>query len=163
MGLLNYTGEVAAVVNALRDFYQKSQLEMDRVLKDQGVSLARFRLLAFIKHAAPTRSVDVAEAFAYAPRTVTEALDGLERAGLIARRASPDDRRAKLIELTAEGEAALVQAEPEARRFVEDVFTALDDGEKATLAALVGKINARLSDLASARAALKCEKSAEDQ
>jgi DNA-binding MarR family transcriptional regulator len=142
---------------ALRDFYAKSQLEMDRLLKAQGMSLSRVRLLGFIAEAGQTRSVDVADAFGFAPRTVTEALDGLERAGLIVRRASVEDRRSKVIELTPEGREALALARPAARRFVQEVFVALDDAEQASLAALVGKLTERLDLLASAR-----EKSAPD-
>lgn len=142
---------------ALRDFYAKSQREMDRLLKAQGVSISQVRLLRFISEAGQTRSVDVADAFGYAPRTVTEALDGLERAGLIARRASVEDRRSKVIELTPSGHAALALAGPAARQFVDEVFVALDASEQASLAALVGKLTERLDALASAR-----ERSASD-
>ncbi|MDO6412944.1 MarR family transcriptional regulator [Sphingomonas sp. BIUV-7] len=133
------------------------------MLKVQGLSLSRVRLLRFIAQAGQTRSVDVAEAFGYAPRTVTEALDGLERAGLIARRASVEDRRSKVIELSESGEAALALAAPVARRFVEDVFTALDEGEQDVLAALVERLTARLDQLASDRLAAKAPKAGPDQ
>ncbi|QJU58746.1 MarR family transcriptional regulator [Sphingomonas sp. AP4-R1] len=131
----------------------KSQLEMDRMLKAQGhgLSLPRLRLLGFIAEKGQTRSVDVAEAFGFAPRTVTEALDGLEKAGLIGRTASATDRRAKLIALTDAGRAALDASEPAVKRFVDQVFTALDASEKSALAGLLTKLTDRLDTLAAER------------
>lgn len=149
MGLRNKF-DVGGLGHALRDFYAKSQLEMDRMLKAQGhgLSLPRLRLLGFIAEKGQTRSVDVAEAFGFAPRTVTEALDGLEKVGLIERKASATDRRAKLIELTDAGRAALDASEPAVQRFVDEVFSALDAGEKAALAGLLTKLTDRLDLMA---------------
>lgn len=150
MGSPNYVDKTRAGL-ALRDFYAKSQLEVDRLLKAQGISLPRVRLLGFILEKGETRSVDVAEAFSYAPRTVTEALDGLEKAGLIERRPSPEDRRSKLIALTEHGREALALAQPTVQGFVKDVFAALDAGEQEMLANLVEKLTARLDRIASER------------
>jgi DNA-binding MarR family transcriptional regulator len=150
MGSPNYVDKTRAGY-ALRDFYAKSQLEMDRLLKTQGISLPRVRLLGFILEKGETRSVDVAEAFSYAPRTVTEALDGLEKAGLIERRASLEDRRSKRIVLTDAGREALALAQPTVQHFVNEVFGALDKGEQEMLAVLVEKLTARLDRIASER------------
>ena len=60
----------------------------------------------------PLRATDIAELFGLAPRTVTESLDALERAGLLRREADPADRRVKRISITEEGRRAITATEP---------------------------------------------------
>ncbi len=132
---------------ALRDFYLRSHRLIDRIMTAQGASFARSRVLMYIARRGPLRSIDLASSFGYAPRTVTEAIDGLERDGLVRRDPDPDDRRAKRISLTPAGEAAAVSAEASRVRYIENVFGALSPGECADLVELVSKLNERLSAL----------------
>ena len=68
---------------------------MNKRLAEQGASLARTKLLLFLDRRGPSRAADIADFFDQAPRTVTEAIDGLERDGLVVRRPHPPDRRAE--------------------------------------------------------------------
>lgn len=54
---------------------------MNKRLAEQGASLARTKLLLFLDRRGPSRAADIADFFDQAPRTVTEAIDGLERDG----------------------------------------------------------------------------------
>jgi DNA-binding MarR family transcriptional regulator len=135
------------LAEALRDFLLRSHRLMDRRMRAEGVSLARFKLLSFILREQPVRSTDVATAFGYSPRTVTEALDGLEREGLIARQPDPVDRRAKRISITPVGETALRASEPLRDRLRDDVFGTLSGEERAAMAAALAKLNHRLAAL----------------
>jgi len=130
---------------ALRDFYLRSHRLIDRMMTAQGASFARSRLLMHIAREGPLRSIDLAASFGYAPRTVTEAIDGLERDGLVRRDPDPGDRRAKRISLTPTGTASAKAANGVKMRYVEDIFGALDSDECDALVDLVGKLNARLS------------------
>lgn len=72
------------------------------------------------------------------PSYMTDLVDRLEERGLLERRASPDDRRVKLIALTEEGlrtrkRALQMLYEPP------EEFAALDEEELETLAALLAK------------------------
>ncbi|MFG3706549.1 MarR family winged helix-turn-helix transcriptional regulator [Micromonospora sp. NPDC047670] len=58
-------------------------------------------------------------------------LDQLETAGLARRRPSPGDRRARLVEVTPEGEKVLVQAQQIAARIQDDVLSALPEADRA--------------------------------
>jgi DNA-binding MarR family transcriptional regulator len=61
-------------------------------------------LLAIRGHAGPVMNVGVlAERLCLKHHTTVELVQRLEKAGLVAKRQSPDDRRAMLLELTAEG------------------------------------------------------------
>ena len=132
---------------ALRDFYLRSHRLMDRIMTAKGASFARSRLLMHIARTTMTRSIDIASSFGYAPRTVTEAIDGLERDGLVCRHPDPDDRRAKRIALTPAGAAAAEAAEGSKREYLEKVFSVLDDEERGEIVRLIGKLNARLAEL----------------
>jgi DNA-binding MarR family transcriptional regulator len=132
---------------ALRDFYQRSHRLIDRIMTARGASFARARILTQIARAGSLRSIDLAASFGYAPRTVTEAIDGLERDGLVRREPDPEDRRAKRISLTPAGEAAVETAEAARLQYMEDVFSTLTDDECEELVRVIGKLNARLVKL----------------
>jgi DNA-binding MarR family transcriptional regulator len=132
---------------ALRDFYLRSHRVIDRVMTAEGASFARARLLMLIAKDEPIRSTDLAASLSYAPRTVTEAVDGLERDGLVRRDPDPADRRAKRISLTEEGRAAARKAEQSRIGFVESVFSVLTPAECEEMIRLVGKLNDRLAEL----------------
>ena len=131
----------------LRDFYLRSHRVVDRIMKAEGVSLARCKLLSFIRRAQSARSADVAAMFGYSPRTVTEAIDSLERDGLVTRIPDNNDRRAKIIVITPEGEAALAASEPARDRFLKGVFGTLSQEERKQLSAILGKMNLSLERL----------------
>jgi len=113
-------------------------------LKTRGASVARLKLLSFIQRAGSVRSADVVEAFRYAPRTVTEALDALERDGLVRRAPDPLDRRAKRITLTPAGLSVLEEAAPHLRAIMERIFDTVDVEEEAELLRLLQLLDARL-------------------
>jgi DNA-binding MarR family transcriptional regulator len=128
----------------LRDFYMASQRGLDRVMRDRGASFARTKLLMFIERADWVRSTDLAEAFGHAPRTVTEAIDGLERDGLVRRVPDKADRRIKRISITEQGRLAIKASEPARKTFVGEVFGGLDPGEIAAFNAILEKLTDRL-------------------
>jgi DNA-binding MarR family transcriptional regulator len=85
---------------------------IDAVLKPFDLTFARFELLRLLSF---TRHGSLPMAFASSrlqvhPTSVTNAVDRLERAGLVTRGAHPDDRRALVITLTAEGRALAEKA-----------------------------------------------------
>jgi DNA-binding MarR family transcriptional regulator len=143
----NLDPELEAASEALRDFYLRSHRLVDRRMSGEGVSFARAKVLMLIAREGAMRSTDVASFFGYAPRTVTEAIDGLERDGLVRREPDPADRRAKRIVLTPAGEAAAIAAGALRIAFINDVFSALSAEECETLVGLLGKLNARLGEL----------------
>lgn len=142
--------ECGPLSDALRDFYISTHRALDRLMKSQGASLARTKLLGYISRQDSVRSADIAEAFGQAPRTITEALDGLERDGLIRRDPDPQDRRAKRISITPAGIAAIEASEPSRRAFIDEVFGVLDEDERDVFARLMRKLNARLARMESA-------------
>ena len=67
-------------------------------------------------------------------------LNGLEDAGLIARRRDPDDRRRHIVEITPRGKKVRERAEHAMATVEEDLLHALSLSERATLYQLVRRV-----------------------
>lgn len=132
----------------LRTFYQRGHRLLDSLMKVKGASFAQARLLAFIRENEATRSADIVSTLGMAPRTVTAAVDALEREGLVERKRFAGDRRSKLLSVTDKGLAALQSTEPAKRQFFDELYGALSDDEAATLARLIEKLTDRLESMA---------------
>jgi len=139
--------ENVEAAEALRDFYLTSQRTLNKLMTAQGASFAKTKLMIFIERQGKVRSADLVEAFGFAPRTITEAVDALEKDGLVERTADASDRRVKHISLTAAGVAVLRLSEPVRKRFANQLFEVLKPEEKKQLAQLVGRLNDRLHEL----------------
>jgi MarR family transcriptional regulator, 2-MHQ and catechol-resistance regulon repressor len=83
--------------------------------------------------------------------SITVAVDRLEAKGLVERRASADDRRARIVHLTKEGRKLITRAYAEHAADMERLASELSASERATLIRLLKKIGFK------AAAALKQE------
>ena len=77
----------------------------DQVLADAGGSIPMWLVLTNLKAADWRSQHNLAGAVGIEGPTLTRHLDGLEQAGLVHRRQDPADRRAVVVELTADGHA----------------------------------------------------------
>jgi DNA-binding MarR family transcriptional regulator len=112
-----------------------------------GLTLARTKVLARLQLGGPARPSVLAAEFGVAPRTITELVDILERDGLVARKADPTDRRALLVTLTGQGEAALAVAGATRTRLMKQVFGALEADDRATMARLLQTLDDAMAPL----------------
>ena len=74
-----------------------------------GVSFGRARALRRLVYG-PLRMSELAARLGWDKPYTTTVVDDLEERGLVTRTVAPDDRRAKVVELTPEGHAAAVTA-----------------------------------------------------
>jgi DNA-binding MarR family transcriptional regulator len=112
-----------------------------------GVSLTRTKVLSQLQYGGPARPSVLAAEFGFAPRTITELVDTLERDGLVTRQPDPTDRRALLVALTSEGEAALAVARTARARLMKQVFGALKADDRATMARLLQTLDDAMAEL----------------
>ncbi|QEE27585.1 MarR family transcriptional regulator [Terriglobus albidus] len=84
----------------------------DAILKPAGLTNGQFSLLMSLNRPQPAPMASVANLLAMDRTTLTAALKPLERRGLLRNEANPNDRRSRLLSLTAEGHAALQAALP---------------------------------------------------
>ncbi|MEU9112702.1 MarR family transcriptional regulator [Streptomyces sp. NPDC048483] len=106
-------------------------------LRAQGLTMARGKMLAALHHAGPVRISAIAAKLGIAARSATEAVDALERDGLVSRGPDPSDRRAVLVTLTDHGTAVIREAEGPRRAVVDGLFSALDAEDRAELLRLL--------------------------
>jgi DNA-binding MarR family transcriptional regulator len=116
---------------------------LERQLDAHGLSVQWFEVLIRLTRTPGhrLRMSDLAAQTTLSASGLTRAVDRLEAAGLVERRACPSDRRGSFAVLTAEGERRILGALPGHVAELERVFDALyDDEELATLTGLLRKL-----------------------
>lgn len=145
---MNDTIEIAQGMFKL--YHQVTRL-VNECMMDEGVSLARSKFLLLLSCQGPQRSTDIASALGFAPRTVTEAIDGLERDKLVMREPDPKDRRAKIVSITETGLVAINAAQQPQHKTIEAIFNALNDDQKSQLVEILQCLSEQTADLQRAR------------
>jgi DNA-binding MarR family transcriptional regulator len=116
-----------------------------------GLSAGRFSLLLAIESSSkPARPADLAARAGVSRATITRLLDGLAADGLIARRADPDDGRARRIELTAAGRRMVRELTPAHARRLGALTRHLTASDRRDLERLLDRLRAGLPALSGA-------------
>jgi len=121
---------------------------VDDRMAAQGLSLARTKVLQALDRSGAMHQAALATELGFAARSVTQALEGLERDGLVLRTQHPDDRRAKLVALTAAGNAALAAGTAAGAQTLHQIFGGLDYKRLASLDNLLDAVETSIADAA---------------
>lgn len=98
--------------------------------------------------------IDLARAIGLDKTTMVTLLDDLERQGLAERRPSPEDRRKRVIGVTAAGKRKVRQADEVVEQVRDDVLGALPKGERDAFMKALSKLTCdRLAEPAACQAA----------
>ena len=129
--------EISAFSRKLRAFF-------DARVGEAGLTLSRARLLFALNRRGPLTQTELAQELEIETPTLVRLLDGMEKQGLIERRADETDRRAKRIHMTPEGVGVYQPVQALAARLRADLMQ--DIPEEDTLRALetVRRMTARL-------------------
>jgi DNA-binding MarR family transcriptional regulator len=117
---------------------------VDRAMCSAGLSLARAKVLMRLDSHGPMNQATLAGLLGFAPRSVTETVDGLERDGFVARSEDPQDRRARIVSLTASGREAVKAATAVRSKTMDEIFGVLGPAERAQLVSLLTTIRTNL-------------------
>jgi DNA-binding MarR family transcriptional regulator len=120
---------------------------LDEHMIGGGLSLARAKVLQVLQKRGPVRQGILAQELGYAPRSVTQAVEGLEREGFLIRRADPDDLRAKVVVLTDQGSASLAAGWVAGSRVLEEIFGLMGPTLLANLDDLLDAIEAATEEV----------------
>jgi DNA-binding MarR family transcriptional regulator len=101
----------------------------DEALRPVGLTNGQFSLLMSLNRPNAPGMGEVAEMLAMDRTTLTAALKPLRRRGLVSVAADPQDRRGRLMTLTAKGRKALARAVPVWRKTHAAVEAQLHDGD----------------------------------
>lgn len=104
---------------------------VDEAMTGCGLALTRTKALEYLRVNGPVQQRELALLFGYAPRSITDLIDGLERDGMAIRTDDPHDRRAKLVAVTPAGIAAAASAMTVRNQLIEQVFGALTEADRS--------------------------------
>jgi DNA-binding MarR family transcriptional regulator len=134
-----------AVAKALR-------AHANHTLREHGFTLARGKLLSIVERNGPSRVSVLAKKLDITARSVTEAVDALERDGFVRRAADPNDRRAVLVTLTDKGAEVIRSAAQPRLDAMQRTFGALSPAQRGQLKELLDLLRAATADTAPADA-----------
>src|SRR3954462_10951838 len=158
------TAEVAAFAAALDDFMRAARRARGRLASEADLSLSQSPLLEPLLAAEDpgpatgrTRGDSATEpglgvgalacAAGVSPPTATRMLAGLERDGLVGRRACPHDRRVVRVALTAAGAERMAAKRERIGARREELFQSLEPAERVHAARLLARLAAAIEDL----------------
>ena len=134
-------------VTSLMRVQQLVLAQLDEILRPHGLSFARYEALVLLtfSRAGSLPLGKMGERLQVHPTSVTSIVRRLEAAGLVVRRAHPEDGRAVLAEITPEGRELVERATQD---LVETDFAlgALSDSELQALSALLGPVRKAAGD-----------------
>ena len=133
-----FTSSVAQAARSMRR-------AVDRRLQPYGLTEATWLPLVRLSRAAvPMRQKDLAASLALDSSSVVRLIDALQAAGLVERKEEDQDRRAKVIVLTARGQATVEQVERVAKEVRDNVMRDIPDEELQRAARLLTQLCAAL-------------------
>lgn len=95
-----------------------------------GLCLTDFAALEALLHKGPLAISQIQEKVLLASGSMTAAVDRLEKRGLVVRKSTSSDRRARIVELTREGKRVAADHFEKHARDLEDLMSALSRTEK---------------------------------
>jgi len=98
--------------------------------KSVGLSMAQFSILLQLHHKGACGMSEISERFEVTPAAASQLVDKLVQNGFILREEDPNDRRAKLLNLTDKGRDLLQQGIEERYRWMEQLSERLTDEER---------------------------------
>ena len=132
------------VGQAYFELHHQLRRTVDTTMAAAGLTLARAKVLMHLSDEGPINQATLASLLGFAPRSVTDTVDALERDGLVTRAGCPNDRRARLVALTPAGVEASEHAAVARVKAMEELFGSLSATDRATLLNLITKIRTNL-------------------
>ena len=113
--------------------YRVLSLLAEQSIANTGLCLTDFVALEALLHKGPLTISEIQDKVRLASGSMTAAVDRLERLGLVVRRSSPSDRRARVIELTAQGKRLATSCFERHAKDLEALMSVLSEREMEQL------------------------------
>jgi len=120
--------------------YRALAMSVERSIADLGLCLSDFMVLEAVLHKGPLTISEIQAKVLLASGSMTAAVDRVESMGLVVRKTTAKDRRARVLELTPKGRRLIEKTFEEHARHLEQVMSVLDAGEKRALHAGLKKL-----------------------
>jgi MarR family 2-MHQ and catechol resistance regulon transcriptional repressor len=106
---------------------------VERNIADLGLCLSDFMVLEALLNKGPLTISEIQAKVLLASGSMTAAVDRVESLGLVVRKTTSRDRRARILELTPEGQRLIQAAFAEHAQYLEKAMAVLDDKERKQL------------------------------
>ena len=113
--------------------YRALSLLAEQSIANTGLCLTDFVALEALLHKGPLTISEIQEKVRLASGSMTAAVDRLEKLGLVVRKSSRSDRRARVVELTAQGKRLAASCFQRHANDLEALLSALSQEEKKQL------------------------------
>lgn len=111
-----------------------------------GLCLTDFAALEALLHKGPLTISEIQEKVLLASGSMTAAVDRLEKLGLVVRKPSPSDRRARVLELTPEGKRLAASCFEQHAKDLEALMSILSEKEKQQVYRSLKKLGLRAAE-----------------
>ena len=122
-----------------------------RSIEAAGIGLSDFATLELLLHKGPQPVNEIGRRIDLTSVSITSAVDRLEKRGLVARELDPNDRRARIVRLTPEGEAMIRGVFADHKAVMDHAAGGLSKAERATLIDLLKKLGISAEERIEAR------------
>ncbi|MFI6931460.1 MarR family winged helix-turn-helix transcriptional regulator [Streptomyces sp. NPDC050287] len=109
-------------------------------LQESGLRLRHYALLRFLATADGALQRELSTSLGYDPSAIVGLVDDLEKLGFAERRPSPDDRRSRIVVLTADGRTFLRDTDEAGLRVTNELLQPLDPAERDVLHSLLQRV-----------------------
>jgi MarR family transcriptional regulator, 2-MHQ and catechol-resistance regulon repressor len=120
--------------------YRALSLLAEQSIANTGLCLTDFIALEALLHKGPLTISEIQDKVRLASGSMTAAVDRLERLGLVVRKSSPSDRRARVVGLTPQGKRLAASCFERHAQDLEALMSALSKKEKEQLYGCIKKL-----------------------
>ena len=120
--------------------YRALSLLAERSIANTGLCLTDFAALEALLHKGPLTISEIQDKVRLASGSMTAAVDRLEKLQLVVRKSSPRDRRARVVELTAQGKRLAASCFERHAKDLEALMSGLSEKEKEQVYRLLKKL-----------------------
>ena len=113
--------------------YRALSLLAEQSIANTGLCLTDFAALEALLHKGPLTISEIQDKVRLASGSMTAAVDRLEKLALVVRKASPSDRRVRVVELTVQGERLAASCFERHAKDLEALMSVLSDREMERL------------------------------
>jgi len=139
------TDEVGRLAGGLRTTVVRLNHSLRQPVARKGVTPTRLTAMVTLEKCGPMRPGDLADRLSVTAASMSRLSEALEEGGWVDREPDPEDRRAQLLSLSAQGRETLETLRREGTGELADAIRALPPEERARLAA-APPVLVRLSD-----------------
>ena len=118
-----------------------------RVMRDKGLSVPQFDVLSTLSEREGVTQQDIAERLYVTKGNISGLIDRMAEAGLVERRALPNDRRSHALYITPLGREALARGDALQREMIARTLGQLPDAEIRALYEILGRWRDKVRDL----------------